>query len=130
MDVGVVGGGINGLCCAWHLSRQGHQVKLYERSELMQTTSCASSKLLHGGLRYLENGEFRLVREALRERDAWLQRAPHLTQALRPLISSAQDPKKATREYVLHRTGRLLTVLRGKWTTSMVLARKVGSTLD
>lgn len=86
MDIGIIGGGINGLCCAWHLAKQGHQVRLYERNKLMQATSCASSKLLHGGLRYLENGEFRLVREALRERDAWIQRAPALTRPLRLVI--------------------------------------------
>lgn len=83
MKVGIVGGGINGLCCAWHLARQGHEVTLHERHRLMQATSRSSSKLLHGGLRYLENGEFRLVREALRERDAWLRRAPELTRPLR-----------------------------------------------
>lgn len=78
MDVGIVGGGINGLCCAWHLAEQGHRVTLYERGRLMGETSQISSKLLHGGLRYLENGELRLVREALRERDAWLARVPSL----------------------------------------------------
>jgi glycerol-3-phosphate dehydrogenase len=61
----------------------GHSVDLYERDKLMKKTSQSSSKLLHGGLRYLEHGEFRLVREALRERDAWLQRVPSLTKSLR-----------------------------------------------
>ena len=95
MDIGIVGGGINGLCCAWELSKQGHQVSLYERDRLMNATSRASSKLLHGGLRYLENGEFRLVREALRERDNWLQRVPELTRPLRlimPIYQQARRP--------------------------------------
>ncbi|MDT4329042.1 FAD-dependent oxidoreductase [Methylomonas sp. MED-D] len=83
MEIGIVGGGVNGLCCAWQLAKLGHRVSVYERGKLMRATSCASSKLLHGGLRYLENGELRLVRESLRERDAWLRRAPHLTEALR-----------------------------------------------
>ena len=69
MDIGIAGGGINGLCCAWVLQQQGHKVALYERDQVAAATSSASSKLLHGGLRYLENREFRLVREALRERD-------------------------------------------------------------
>ena len=86
MDIGIIGGGINGLCCAWVLQEQGHQVHLYERDRLMTATSSRSSKLLHGGLRYLENREFRLVREALRERDAWLQRAPQLTRPLRLVV--------------------------------------------
>jgi len=86
MDIGVVGGGINGLCCAWLLQQRGHSVRLYERNRLMTETSARSSKLLHGGLRYLENLEFRLVREALRERDGWLARAPRLTRPLRLLM--------------------------------------------
>jgi glycerol-3-phosphate dehydrogenase len=86
MNIGIVGGGINGLCCAWQLATQGHQVHVYERGTLMQATSRASSKLLHGGLRYLENGELRLVREALRERDNWLQRVPDLTRPLRLIL--------------------------------------------
>ena len=78
MRIAVVGGGINGLCCAWRLAEGGHTVTVYERGRIMEATSSASSKLLHGGLRYLENGELCLVREALRERDAWIRRAPHL----------------------------------------------------
>lgn len=94
MDIGIVGGGINGLCCAWQLAKQDHQVQLYERDTIMNATSRASSKLLHGGLRYLENREFRLVREALRERDAWIQRAPHLTQSLRLVIPIYQKSRR------------------------------------
>lgn len=94
MDIGIVGGGINGLCCAWQLAKQGHQVQLYERDTLMNATSSASSKLLHGGLRYLENREFRLVREALRERDAWIKRAPHLAKPLRLVIPIYQQSRR------------------------------------
>jgi glycerol-3-phosphate dehydrogenase len=76
MDIAVVGGGINGLCSAWELAARGHQVDLFERGELLGETSGASTKLLHGGLRYLENGEIRLVREALAERAWWLANCP------------------------------------------------------
>ncbi|MEQ8612601.1 MAG: FAD-dependent oxidoreductase [Gammaproteobacteria bacterium] len=82
LDIAVIGGGINGLCCANQLAAQGNLVTLFERDNIMRATSSNSSKLLHGGLRYLENGEFRLVKEALQERDAWLRDVPELTRPL------------------------------------------------
>ena len=56
MKVGVIGGGINGLFISWRLSALGHQVELYEAGKVLQQTSSSSSKLLHGGIRYLEHG--------------------------------------------------------------------------
>lgn len=95
MDVGIAGGGINGLCCAWVLAEQGHRVQLYERGGVVSATSSASSKLLHGGLRYLENREFRLVREALRERDEWIRRVPELTRPLRLVLPVYSDSRRS-----------------------------------
>ena len=83
MNIAVIGGGINGLCIAWLLRQHQHQVTLYEKNNVMQATSRASSKLLHGGLRYLENLEFSLVKEALRERNFWIENAPHLAKPLK-----------------------------------------------
>lgn len=80
--VAIVGGGINGLCCAWQVALAGHDVTLFERGELMRETSARSSKLLHGGLRYLENAELRLVYESLHERSWWLEHCPELTQRI------------------------------------------------
>lgn len=68
---------------AWALSQRGHRVELFEKDRLMGATSSASTKLLHGGLRYLETGHFRLVREALQERAWWIAQAPHLAQSIR-----------------------------------------------
>ncbi|MEQ8426930.1 MAG: FAD-dependent oxidoreductase [Gammaproteobacteria bacterium] len=82
LNIAIVGGGINGLCCANELANQGHKISLFERDTIMKATSSNSSKLLHGGLRYLENGEFRLVKESLHERDAWLRDVPELTSPL------------------------------------------------
>ncbi len=79
MRVAVVGGGINGVMSAWALRARGYEVTLFERGALMGATSGASSKLLHGGLRYLEQGDIRQVYEGLHERRWWMQHAPHLT---------------------------------------------------
>lgn len=72
MRVAVVGGGINGVMIAWELALNKCQVVLFERAGIMQATSAASSKMLHGGIRYLEQGRFRMVRQALQERAWWL----------------------------------------------------------
>lgn len=101
MDIGIVGGGINGICCAWHLACQGHEVTLYERDKLMGATSRASSKLLHGGLRYLENAEFRLVREALIEREAWLRRNRELAKPLRIVLPIYKRSRRSKWKFAL-----------------------------
>ncbi len=86
LRVAVIGGGINGVMTAWALVQAGHAVDLFERGKLMAATSSASTKLLHGGLRYLENLEFRLVREGLRERAWWIAQAPHLAHPLEIIL--------------------------------------------
>ena len=86
MRIAVIGGGINGIMTAWELCKHHHDVTLFEKDTLMSQTSSASSKLLHGGLRYLENFEFRLVKEALRERQWWINQAPDLAQPLKIFI--------------------------------------------
>ena len=96
MKIAVIGGGINGLSSAWQLALAGHEVSLFERDSLMQATSSASSKLLHGGLRYLEQGEFRLVREALQERRWWLKKAPQLTRRL-PILYPLYNTSRRAR---------------------------------
>lgn len=81
-DVIVVGGGINGIGVFRELSLQGLRVLLVERNDFCSGCSAAPSRMIHGGLRYLENGEFSLVRESLRERDALLRNAPHMVRPL------------------------------------------------
>jgi len=95
MNIGIVGGGINGLCVALAAIEKSHKVSLFERGQLMGETSANSSKLLHGGLRYLEHGEFRLVREALRERQYWLNKSSELAHPLRfylPIFNESKRP--------------------------------------
>lgn len=86
MRVAVVGAGIVGACTAWALARRRVACTLYERRQPMGETSRASSKLLHGGLRYLETGQFRLVGKALHARSDWLELAPHLCHRLEMLL--------------------------------------------
>lgn len=95
MRIAVIGGGINGIASAWQLALAGHQVSLFERGQLLGATSAASSKLLHGGLRYLEQGEFRLVREALQERRWWIKKAPTLTRRLPILYPIYRDGRRS-----------------------------------
>ncbi|MCU9947568.1 glycerol-3-phosphate dehydrogenase [Pseudomonas sp. PDM13] len=82
-DLAVVGGGINGVGIAADAAGRGLSVFLCEKDDLAQHTSSASSKLIHGGLRYLEHYEFRLVREALAEREVLLAKAPHIVRPMR-----------------------------------------------
>lgn len=78
MNIAVIGGGINGVMSAWAFAQRGCAVDLFEKGALMSATSRASTKMLHGGLRYLEHGRFRLVREALQERSWWIKQIPDL----------------------------------------------------
>ena len=82
-DLAVVGGGINGTGIARDAAGRGLKVVLLEQGDLAGATSSASTKLIHGGLRYLEYYEFRLVREALAEREVLLRAAPHIAWPLR-----------------------------------------------
>lgn len=81
-DAIVVGGGINGIGVFRELALQGLKVLLVERGDFCSGCSAAPSRMIHGGLRYLENGEFSLVRESLHERDALLANAPHMVRPL------------------------------------------------
>ena len=82
-DLLIVGGGINGAGIARDAAGRGLKVVMCEQADLAQATSSSSSKLIHGGLRYLEMYEFRLVREALAEREVLLRAAPHIIWPLR-----------------------------------------------
>jgi glycerol-3-phosphate dehydrogenase len=82
-DLAIIGGGINGVGIARDAAGRGLKVVLVEQGDLASGTSSASTKLIHGGLRYLEHGAFRLVREALKEREVLMRIAPHLVQPMR-----------------------------------------------
>src|SRR6266702_4821197 len=95
VDLLVVGGGINGVGIARDAAGRGLSVLLVEQGDLASATSSASSKLVHGGLRYLEQYEFRLVHESLAEREVLLAAAPHIIWPLRfvlPIHSGLRPP--------------------------------------
>ena len=85
-DIFIIGGGINGCGIACDAAGRGLKVALCEQGDLAQGTSSSSSKLIHGGLRYLEYFEFRLVRKALKEREILLRLAPHIVHPIRFLL--------------------------------------------
>ncbi len=81
-DVLVIGGGIYGACTAWDAALRGLRVALIERSDFGNGTSANSLKTIHGGLRYLQDGNLLLVRKMIQERKNWLRIVPHLVQPL------------------------------------------------
>jgi glycerol-3-phosphate dehydrogenase len=95
VDLLIVGGGVNGTGIARDAADRGLKVLLCEQDDLAQHTSSASSKLIHGGLRYLEHYEFRLVREALIEREVLLRLAPHIIWPLRFVLPHSPEQRPA-----------------------------------
>ena len=91
MKIAVIGGGINGLFSSWALSKKGHKVSLYEAEQVLSKTSSSSSKLLHGGLRYLEQGHFSLVAEALKDRHWWITNAPQHVKSIKLIAPIYKD---------------------------------------
>src|SRR5688500_9005595 len=104
-DIAVVGGGINGCGIAWELARRGYRVVLYEKGTCGAQTSSATTKMIHGGLRYLEQFHIGLVRESLRERAWLLQRLPELVRPLEILVPMYED---SPRGRVMVKLGLLL----------------------
>ena len=103
-DLAIIGGGINGAGLARDAAGRGIRVLLVEMNDLGSGTSSASSKMIHGGLRYLEHGAFRLVREALSEREVLLRMAPHLVRPMRFML----PPLPGLRSTLLLRFGLFL----------------------
>ncbi|MEA3026421.1 MAG: glycerol-3-phosphate dehydrogenase [Alphaproteobacteria bacterium] len=92
-DLAIIGGGINGTGIARDAAGRGLRVLLLEQNDLGSGTSSASTKLIHGGLRYLEHGALRLVREALTEREVLLRMAPHLIRPMRFVLPAVPGPR-------------------------------------
>ena len=81
--IGIVGGGISGLVTAIFLAREGYKVSIFEKNFLLSETSSKTTKLLHGGLRYLENFHFKEVKNGLNDRHWWLKNFPQHTNKIK-----------------------------------------------
>lgn len=104
----VIGGGINGIATFRDLAMQGVDVVLVERGDFGSGATAASSHMIHGGLRYLENGEMRLVRESVHERNGLLHTAPHFVKPLRttiPIYSTLSSMIASPMKILRHRSG-------------------------
>ena len=117
----IIGGGINGIATFRDLSLQGVKVVLVERNDFASGASAASSHMIHGGIRYLENGEFRLVRESVTERNGLLKIAPHFVKPLQTTI-----PIFTTFSGILAAPMRFLTHKQNKPTQRGALLIKLG----
>ena len=110
--IAVIGGGINGAGSAWELVRRGYDVTLYERGRCGDQTSSKTTKMIHGGLRYLERLHVGLVRESLRDRAWLLEHVPQLVKPIEILLPVYAD---SPRSRITIRTGLLLyDILAGR----------------
>src|SRR5687767_9369609 len=103
-DLAIIGGGITGAGIALDAASRGLKVALVEKRDFSSGTSSRSSKLIHGGLRYLEQWDFGLVRESLHERAVLSRMAPHLSKPLRflvPVYSSSEKSPLGTNRFKL-----------------------------
>ena len=123
-DVFVVGGGINGCGIARDAAGRGLKVGLAEMNDLGSATSSSSTKLFHGGLRYLEFFEFRLVREALKEREVLLRNMPHISWPMRfilPLDKNMRFPQGTRAARLLNTIMPWLNGRRPAWMIRLAL---------
>jgi glycerol-3-phosphate dehydrogenase len=104
-DVAIIGGGINGVAIARECARAGKRTLLVEQNDFASGTTSRSTRIIHGGLRYLEHGELGLVRESLKERERMLCDYPHLVRPLRFVLAI---PKTSSHNALAIRTGLFL----------------------
>ncbi|WP_066522186.1 glycerol-3-phosphate dehydrogenase/oxidase [Curtobacterium ammoniigenes] len=120
----IVGGGINGIATFRDLALQGVDVVLVERNDYASGASAASSHMIHGGIRYLENGEFRLVRESVQERNGLIKIAPHYVKPLQTTM-----PVFSTFSGIMNAPLRMLTHKQRSTKERGALLIKIGMTI-
>ncbi len=113
-DLFIIGGGINGCGIARDAAGRGLSVALAEMNDLASATSSASTKLFHGGLRYLEYLEFRLVREALKEREVLLRAMPHISWPMRFVLPYHRDMRFETETPTSRLLGLVMPWMKGR----------------
>ncbi len=104
-DLLVIGGGINGVAIARECARAGKKVALFEQHDFASGTTSRSTRMIHGGLRYLEHGEIGLVRESLRERERLLRSYPHLVRPRQFLLAIGRERRPLLRSSLAIRAG-------------------------
>lgn len=114
LDIFIIGGGINGCGIARDAVGRGFSVALAEMNDLASATSSASTKLFHGGLRYLEFLEFRLVREALIEREVLLKAMPHISWPMRFVLPYHKDMRFESDTPVSRMLGTVMPWMKGR----------------
>jgi glycerol-3-phosphate dehydrogenase len=105
----VIGAGINGIATFRDLALQGVDVAIVDRGDYVSGASAASSHMIHGGIRYLENGEFRLVKESVEERNGLIKIAPHYVKPLKttvPIFSTFSGVLSAPLRFLTHKQGK------------------------
>lgn len=113
-DVVVIGGGINGVAIASECARAGRKTLLVEQRDFGSGTTSRSTRIIHGGLRYLEHGEISLVRESVRERERLLRERPHLVRPMQFLLAFADGARQSA-----------LAVRAGLWIYSQFSPRRL-----
>src|SRR5215472_17027181 len=104
-DIAITGGGINGVAIARQCTHAGRRVLLVEQADFASGTTSRATRIIHGGLRYLEHGEIGLVRESLRERERLLKEFPHLVRPVQFLLAVPKKPTSFLRTSLAIRTG-------------------------
>ena len=114
LKIAIIGGGINGLFTSWELSKIKHfSVDLFESDKVMSKTSASSSKMLHGGIRYLEKGHISLVRKSLLDRHWWLTNAPEHCKTFEMVIPVYRNGRRSG--IVLYIGALIYMLLAGKY---------------
>src|SRR5213075_1885220 len=118
-EIAIIGGGINGVAIARVCALAGRRVLLVEKADFAAGTTSRSTRIIHGGLRYLEHGEIGMVRKSLRERQRLLRERPHLVHPIHFLLAPSQESRRSA-----------LSIRTGLWLYRQLGGRRLGADLS